>query len=516
MPGRGKLLNGYGKAPTRRTTDVNPSKGKRGNTVSLKTGDQYLESLASLGLEAHVLGEKTDHLAEHGLVGPSRRAVAFTYDAAHDAENKELFRAVSHLCHDEVNRFTHLHRSVEDLVNKIKMQRYCGESTGCCFQRCVGLDAANAVYSTTFDCDLKHGTRFHERFKDYWMWIQQQDLVVDGAMTDPKGDRGRRPKDQADPDLFLRIVERRNGGVVINGAKLHQTGMLNSHEIVVMPTMSLRAGEESWAVCCAVPTNAPGVRYIYGRQASDTRKLERDKLDVGNPIFGGQEVMTVFEDVFVPEERIFLDGQVDFAGTLVERFASYHRQSYGGCKVGVGDVLIGAAALMARMNGVENAGHIREKIIEMIHLNETLYSCGLACSNEGRATAAGNYEVDLLLANVCKLNVTRFPFEIARLAIDVAGGLLGTMPSSADLDDAEVGPYIKKYLAANPDYQVVDRVKVLRLIENLTAGAGAVGYLIESMHGAGPPAAQRIMISRQAGLEEKIQRVKGLLAISDQ
>ncbi|MFZ5585322.1 MAG: 4-hydroxyphenylacetate 3-hydroxylase family protein [Thermodesulfobacteriota bacterium] len=480
----------------------------------MKTGEQYLASLDALDVEAHVLGRKTAGLAGHGLVAPSRQAVAFTFDAAHDPASRDLFRVQSPLCGDEVNRFTHLHQSAEDLVNKIKMQRYCGAMTGCCFQRCVGLDAANAIFSTTYECDRKHGADFHARFRAYWAWVQAEDLVVDGAMTDPKGDRGKRPKDQLDPDLFLRVKERRPGGVVISGAKLHQTGMLNSHEILVMPTMALRPGEEAWAICCAVPVDAPGVRYIYGRQASDTRKLEASRLDVGNPVFGGQEVMTVFEDVFVPHERVFLDGQVDFAGTLVERFAAYHRQSYGGCKVGVGDVLIGATTLIARMNGVEKAGHIREKIIEMNHLNETLYCCGLACSSQGEATPAGNFQVNLLLANVCKLNVTRFPYEIARLATDVAGGLLGTLPAAADLDDPETGPIIKKYLAAQPDYQVLDRIKVLRLIENLTAGAGAVGYLIESMHGAGPPAAQRIMIERQAGLEGKVAAVKRLLSIA--
>ena len=415
------------------------------------------------------------------------------------------------MCNDEVNRFTHLHQSTEDLVNKVRMQRYCGIKTACCFQRCVGLDAANAIFSTTFDCDQKHGTDYHQRFKEYWSWIQRNDLVVDGAMTDPKGDRGKRPKDQLDPDLFLRIKERRPGGVIISGAKMHQTGMVNSHEILIMPTMTMRDGEEPWAVCCAVPTDAEGIRYIYGRQTSDTRKLEELGLDVGNPTFGGQEVMTVFEDVFVPEERVFMDGEVDFSGLLVERFASYHRQSYGGCKVGVGDTLIGASALMARMNGVEKASHIKDKLVEMIHLNETIFSCGIACSATGEATAAGNFQVNLLLANVCKLNVTRFPYELARLATDIAGGLLGTMPSARDLEDPETGPYIIKYLAANPDFEVVDRMKVLRLIENLTAGAGAVGYLIESMHGAGPPTAQRIMIGRQAGLEDKIQGAKNLL-----
>jgi 4-hydroxybutyryl-CoA dehydratase/vinylacetyl-CoA-Delta-isomerase len=481
--------------------------------MALKTGEQYLRSLDSLDISAHILGRQTSELAGHGLVAPSRQAVAFTYDAAHDPDSRELFRVVSPLCKEEVNRFTHLHQSAQDLVAKVKMQRHCGASTGCCFQRCVGMDAANAVFSTTYDCDQRHGTSYHARFQEYWAWVQKEDLVVDGAMTDPKGDRGKRPIAQLDPDLFLRVKERRAGGVVISGAKLHQTGMLNSHEILVMPTMAMRPGEEAWAVCCAVPVNAPGVRYIYGRQTSDTRKLEADPLDVGNPVFGGQEVMTVFEDVFVPLERVFMDGEVDFSGTLVERFASYHRQSYGGCKVGVGDVLIGATALIAAMNGVEKASHIREKLIEMNHLNETLYACGLACSHEGQATAAGNYLVDLLLANVCKLNVTRLPYEIARLATDVAGGLLGTLPSAADFNDPQTRPYLLKYLAAHPGHDVLDRVKVLRLIENLTAGAGAVGYLIESMHGAGPPAAQRIMIERQANMGAKMDKVKGLLSI---
>jgi 4-hydroxybutyryl-CoA dehydratase/vinylacetyl-CoA-Delta-isomerase len=486
--------------------------------MSLKTGDEYVESIKSLGLKANVMGKKTDNLPENPLVEPSIRAVAATYDCAHNAETKPLFRVKSTISGEEINRFTHLHQSTDDLMNKVIMQRYCGNVTACCFQRCVGLDAANAVFSVTYECDQEHGTDYHQRFRNYWSRIQLEDLVVDGAMTDPKGDRGKRPKDQTDPDLFLRVVDRKRDGVVVRGAKFHQTGMLNSHEIIVMPTLNMRAGEEDWAICFAIPANAEGIRFIYGRQTSDTRKLEGLKLDVGNPTFGGQEVMTVFEDVFVPVERIFLNGEVNFSGMLVERFAAYHRQSYGGCKVGVGDVLIGAAALIARMNGVEKASHIRDKIVEMIHLNETMYACGIACSATGHQTPAGNYEIDMLLANVCKLNVTRFPYELARLATDVAGGLLGTMPSAKDLEDDDLeddmaGPYIKKYLAAADGVEVVDRMKVMRLIENLVAGAGSVAYLIESMHGAGPPMAQRIMIARQADLESKINLVKGILKI---
>jgi 4-hydroxybutyryl-CoA dehydratase/vinylacetyl-CoA-Delta-isomerase len=481
--------------------------------MAVRTGAEYVASLKELHLEAHILGEEVGALPDHPLVAPSVRAVAATFDCAHDDESRSLFRVRSSLSGEEINRFTHLHQSKEDLVNKVLMQRYCGNVTSCCFQRCVGLDAANAVFSVTYECDQEHGTDYHRRFREYWARVQSEDLVVDGAMTDPKGDRGKRPRDQADPDLYLRVVARQSDGVVVRGAKLHQTGMLNSHEIIVMPTVSMRQGEEDWAICFALPTNTRGIRYVYGRQASDTRKLEDPNLDIGNVRFGGQEVMTVFEDVFVPEERIFLNGEVDQSGKLVERFAAYHRQSYGGCKVGVGDVLIGATALIARMNGVEGASHIRDKLVEMIHLNETMFSAGIACSALGHPTLAGNYEIDMLLANVCKLNVTRFPYELARLATDIAGGLLGTMPSAKDFQDPVTGPYIRKYLAAAEGVQVTDRMKVLRLIENLVAGAGAVGYLIESMHGAGPPTAQRIMIGRQADLEGKINLAKRLLGI---
>ena len=227
----------------------------------------------------------------------------------------------------------------------------------------------------------------------------------------------------------------------MRGAKLHQTGALNSHEIIVMPTQTLAEEDRDYAVAFAVPADAPGILMIYGRQPSDTRKLEGGQLDVGNREFGGHEAVIVLDDVFVPWERVFMAGETAFSGLLVERFAGYHRQSYGGCKTGVGDVLIGAAQALAQYQGTDKASHIKDKIVEMVHLNETMYACGIACSAEGRPTASGTYLIDLLLANVCKLNVTRFPYEIARLAQDIAGGLLVTLPSEQDLAHPEVGPY---------------------------------------------------------------------------
>jgi 4-hydroxybutyryl-CoA dehydratase/vinylacetyl-CoA-Delta-isomerase len=315
--------------------------------------------------------------------------------------------------------------------------------------------------------------------------------------------------------MFLHIVERRADGIVVRGAKAHQTGALNSHEIIIMPTQTMRQEDADYAVSFAVPIDTKGVFMIIGRQSCDTRKTEHSEMDVGNSEFGGVEALVVFDDVFVPNERIFMAGEYDFSGMMVERFAGYHRQSYGGCKVGVGDVLIGAAAVAAEYNGAAKASHIKDKLIEMTHLNETLYCCGIACSAEGHATESGNYIIDMLLANVCKQNVTRFPYEIVRLAEDIAGGIMVTAPSEADFRDPKLGPIVDKYLRGVSGVSTENRLRILRLIENLALGTAAVGYRTESMHGAGSPQAQRIMISRQSNLAMKKELAKSIAHIKE-
>ena len=450
---------------------------------------------------------------DNPILRPALNSVRMTYDLAQKPEYQDLMTAVSPYTEERVNRFTHIHQSASDLVKKVKMQRLLGQQTASCFQRCVGMDAMNAVFSTTYEIDQKYGTSYHQSFLTFLKMVESQDLTVDGAMTDPTGDRSKAPHQQEDPDLFLRVVERRPDGIVVRGTKMHQTGILNSHEVIVMPTISMGPEDKDYAVCFAVPMNTKGIYMIVGRQSCDTRKLEGSELDMGNAEFGGVESVTVFDDVFVPNDRIFLNGETEFAGMVVERFAGYHRQSYGGCKVGVGDVLIGAAALAADYNGCAKASHIKDKLIEMIHLNETLYCCGIACSAEGYPTASGGYIIDLLLANVCKQNVTRFPYEIVRLAEDIAGVLVVTAPSEADFRDSELGPVIEKYLKAAPGVTVENRLRVLRLIENLCLGTAAVGYRTESMHGVGSPQAQRIMIARQGGLEHKKELAKAIAYI---
>jgi 4-hydroxybutyryl-CoA dehydratase / vinylacetyl-CoA-Delta-isomerase len=486
---------------------------KSGVVTPIKTGEDYINSLRGRKLKVYLFGQLVADTVEHPLIRPSINAVAETYDLAE--REPQLASAVSPFTNERVNRFAHITMNRDDVVLQNKMQRRLGQLTGTCFQRCVGMDALNALYSTTFEIDEKYRTDYQARLKNFIAEVQQKNLVIGGAMTDVKGDRSKAPHEQADADLFVRIVERTDDGVYISGAKAHQTGCLNSHWLIVMPTMRLTENDKDYAVVGAIPVEAEGITYIYGRQSCDTRSMEGgDGIDAGNAAYGGQEAMIIFDRTFIPNELIFMNGETEFAAMLVERFTTYHRRSYV-CKSGLGDVIIGAAAQIAEYNGVEKASHIKDKLVEMTHLNETIYATGIASSYQSKPTKSGAYICDDMLANVCKHHVTKMPYEIGRLAQDLAGGLMVTMPSERDFRSEEIGHLLEKYLKGRADVSTEHRMRILRLIENMTLGRNAVGYLTESMHGAGSPQAQRIQIARQMQLEFKKQLAKELAGVEE-
>jgi 4-hydroxybutyryl-CoA dehydratase / vinylacetyl-CoA-Delta-isomerase len=474
--------------------------------MPIRNGAEYIQSLRGRSLRVFLFGELVEEPVDHPLIRPSINAVAETYDIAE--RDFEIASAQSSISGIRVNRFLHITENTMDLVNQNRMQRKLGQLTATCFQRCVGMDALNSLYSTTFEIDAKYKTNYHKRLIEFIKMVQEENLMIGGAMTDVKGDRSLSPSQQEDPDMFVHVVKRDSSGIYVSGAKAHQTGCINSHWIIVMPTMRLRQEDKEYAIVGAIPTNADGITYIYGRQSCDTRSMEGD-LDAGNAKFSGQEAMIILDNVFIPNELIFMQGEVEFASMLVERFTCYHRRSYV-CKTGLGDVLIGASAAIADYNGIANASHIKDKLVEMTHLNETIFSAGIASSYQAHKTASGNYQNDDMLANVCKHNVTRFPYEIARLAQDIAGGLMVTMPSEKDFRSPETGPLLEKYLKGKKGISTENRVRILRLIENMTLGRNAVGYLTESMHGAGSPQAQRIQIARQMQLEYKKKLAKDI------
>jgi 4-hydroxybutyryl-CoA dehydratase/vinylacetyl-CoA-Delta-isomerase len=479
--------------------------------MKLKNGAEYMDSLRNLNAKIFYKGKRIEDVTKHPATAPHVRAAAMTYALASKEKYRHLATATSHLTGNTISRFTHVHQGIEDLIKKIKLLRVLGQKTATCFQRCVGFDGINAVYSVAYEVDQKLGTDYLERFKNWLIRIQDENSMVVGAMTDPKGDRSKGPADQLDPDQYVHVVERRDDGVVIRGAKLHMTGAVNSHEILVMPTTALNEASKDYAIVCAIPIDDPGVTMIFGRQASDDRRDMSEWIDSGKPRFGavGGEAVIAFDDVFVPHERIFLDGETEFTGTIVYRFAAHHRANYGACKTGIMDVLTGAVSYLAQIQGTGKGSHVRDKITEMIHLSETLYSSSIACSAEGEPTPSGAYMVDTMLANVCKQNVTRFHFEVARLAIDLAGGFIATLPSEYDLHSDEVGHLVKKYFSGVAEIPVKDRIKIGRLIEAMTGGT----VMIESMHGAGSPQAQRIMIFREGDIQNKIKMAKALAGI---
>lgn len=479
--------------------------------MKIKSSSDYMASLQKLNPVIYYKAERIEDVTKHPATAPHVRAAAMTYAIASQDEYQDLATATSHLTGKKISRFTHVHQGVEDLMRKVKLLRLLGQKTGTCFQRCVGLDGINAVYSVAYEVDKACGSDYLTRFKKWLTYIQDENLMVVGAMTDPKGDRSKSPADQPDPDQFVRVVERRDDGIVIRGAKLHMTGAVNSHEILIMPTMAIDEKSKDYAFVGAIQIDAPGITMVFGRQAGDDRRDKLENIDVGKPRFGavGGEAMIVFDDVFIPNERIFLNGETKYTGDIVYRFAAHHRANYGACKTGLMDVLTGAVVYLCQIQGSAKGSHVRDKVTEMIHLSETLYSSSVACSAEGTPTESGAYLVDTMLANVCKQNVTRFHFEIARLAVDLAGGFIATLPSEIDLRNEKVGPLVRKYFSGVANIPVEDRIKIGRLIEAMTGGTA----LVESMHGAGSPQAQRIMIFREGNLGKKIHLAKALAGI---
>ncbi len=466
----------------------------------MNTAEQYKDSLRARKIELWIDGVRVDEPLAHPKVAPAVEAVAATYALAHDPAHHGIATAFSDLTSRPVNRFVHLFRSTDDLVKKVLLQRELGRITGTCFQRCVGMDALNALFIATFEA----GDVPHARFVRWLREVQQHDEMVCGAMTDAKGDRRKRPAEQ--PESFVRIVERRPDGVVIRGVKLHQTGAANAHQILVMPGQALRTGEEAFAIACAVPVDAPGVVMILGRQPSDDRK---GTPDAGNVRYSGQQVVVAFDDVFVPSANVFLDGHLAAVSAMLDAFTGYHRASYGGCKPGNLDALIGAVAEVARLNGVERTPAVREKMIEMVHLTETIHGLGLAASHKSTRHAAGLWRVDALLANVCTQTVSRLPYEVVRLAEDLAGGLVSTMPSLADAAHPRLGPILANVMGSP------ERGRMLRLVEWFTSGAGSVPLRIECMHGAGSPMAQRIVIDRHADWAGKVRVARRLAGLPE-
>ena len=479
--------------------------------MAVKTQDQYYDSLKDLHPTTYILGEKVENPYEHPLIKHMLAGVAKTYDLSHDPEGKKHLVVESKLIGEEVSRFVKFFESRDDLLAKVRMLKFLTQRIGTCVMRCTGMDAISSVGIEAYNCDKKYGTTYWERLQNFVKLIQKNDFVLFSGVTDVKGDRSLRPSEQKDPDMYLHVVDKDNDGIVVRGAKIHQTGSLCAHWGLIVPTREMREPDKDYAVCFAVPVDAKGVIHVYGRGTLEARALE--DCDLGNVKYSKFAPMVIFNDVFVPWERVFLCGEYEFAGPMVRNFGNYHRHSHGGCKCGVGDVLVGAAAAAAEYNGLARVSHINSKLAEMLKTTEAIYGCSIAASVEAEPTESGIYMVEPVLSNISKLYEGKELHEAIRLMIEIAGGMVTDMPSEKDMENPDIGPMLKKYLKGAENVPTEDRMRMFRLIEKLAFESRDI---VSNIHGAGSPETHRMTVLRHADIESKKRLAKNLAGIKEE
>jgi 4-hydroxybutyryl-CoA dehydratase/vinylacetyl-CoA-Delta-isomerase len=478
--------------------------------MAVKTVEEYVESLRKLKPTAYMFGEKIENVVDNPRIRGGINSTGATYELANSEKYRDLFTTVSPFTGERINRFTLPPQSIQDLVCRVKINRALGNHVGTCHQRCTGLDCMSALSIVTYDVDKKYGTPYYQRFLEFLKHMQRNDFTGNASVTDVKGDRSLSPHEQADKDLYLRIVAKQKDGIIVRGAKVHQTGSLSCHELIVLPTRAMGKGDEDYAVAFAIPSDTKGVIHVVGRNTLDTREIEG--VDCGNSRYSKYCPTVIFEDVFVPWERVFMCGEIDFSGEMVNRFSAFHRQSHGGCKSGKIDVMAGAALAMMDYNGSAKVTHLREKIVEMLYRAETLYACSLAASYEGKKEPSGTYFINSVMANASKIHEGKEMAEIIRLMVDISGGYVADLPSDRDFQNPEIGGLLKKYLKGTAETPVEHRVQMLRLVEKLAMESADT---VSDLHGGGSPQAHRLTIMRESDLNYRKNIAKRLAGIGE-
>ncbi len=487
----------------------------------LRTKEQYIEALGKMKRNIYYDGEKISRVDEQQM--PCINTIGLTYDEAQKPENADLLLAKSHLTGETINRFNHIHQNTEDLHKKQDMTRFLCRKVGGCIQRCMGIDATNAIYNVSYEADkIKPGeTEYHENFKKWLIRFQQEDLIGCCAQTDVKGDRMKRPHQQLDPDAYVRIKERRSDGIIVSGCKLHISEASVADEILVVPTRSLRPEDKDYAVAFAVPGDWDGVKQIVTIHNLRPRKhFPRGFMP------GATDSYVVFDDCFVPWDRVFLAGEYQHGGALALLFALFHRHSYSGCKPAIGDVLLGSAALAAEYNGIEKAGHVREKFAEMILTTELGYAAGYTASDLGKPElympgvgfipyGPGSYIPNSIYANVGRCLTGEAVYREQEILCDISGGITATFPHEEEWVNPETKELMEKYVMRNPNCSAKSAAQFWRFLgDSLASATGGINN-VGNYHGGGSPVMEQVAITTQYDIQERKNLVKYLAGIDD-
>ncbi len=484
--------------------------------MALMTPEQFEASLKKLKPRVFMNGKKVDSILENRNTRTVVEANKASYEWALDPRYRDIMSCYSPLINDQVNRYTYVSASIDDLVKKAEAGTFTAEMLGTCIYRCVGYDAFHSLASTCWEMDRDLGTEYHPRFLEYLKMVQRQDLSVAGALTEPRGKRSQKTLDWPDPFLSLKVVERKTDGIVVRGAKINISGAFASHEMVVLPQSAHAQGEEDYALAFATPTDAEGIIYVcqYSPYSAE-RDAADDLAELGNPRFGQRETsMVIFNNVFVPWERVFHCGETRYSGKFVTRFAKTHRMTCGGtCKVGFMNQIIGASKLVQEYKGLDKVSHINEQMTEMVVMRETGRACGMAAAAKGTEEPPGSgvFLPDEIMGNVAKLNICNAFWRTMALAGDIGGGLIVTMPSLKELQNPEVKDYVKEFYSFGSDEPTENILKVHKLLQHWTAGQHGVA----TWHGAGPVMAQKIMLQRVINYEHEKNLVKQTLNLKE-
>jgi len=474
-------------------------------------GQQYRRSLVGRSLEVYAGGERIPEVTRHPLTIPGVNAVALLYELAQEPALAPLMNARSHLSGALIHRYGHIPQSSEDLLKKIQASRRAAEISPISGLASWGVDLLSALSIVTYELQQERGTPYYERFQRYLRWYQGENLWSAVGVTDVKGDRSLRPSEQEDPDLYVHVVHTTPEGIVVRGAKAHTTGAPVAHEILVIPTRALRAQDREYAVAFAVPPETPGLKMVC-RAGS---LAQEDSLDAPmSGRFSLVETLTIFEDVFVPWERVFMCGEWECAGRLVELFATFHRHTYAGAKAAMFDLLIGAAALAAEYNGVAGARHIQDKLTDLMQYAELTYAAGVAAALESTLAGPGTAVPDPVKTNAGKNFAGVKFYDALRVVHDIAGGLVVTMPGEADYRHPATQPYLEKYLRGAKGLPALDRIKLFKFIRDLTASDLGGMWMVESLHGGGSLEAEKLAMRAHYPLEQAKRLVRTLARLA--
>ncbi|MDD5289460.1 MAG: 4-hydroxyphenylacetate 3-hydroxylase N-terminal domain-containing protein [Dehalococcoidales bacterium] len=486
----------------------------------MRTKQEYIKGLSKMKRNLYFDGEKIDRTDERQM--RCINTIGTTFDEAAKPENEGLVTAVSHLTGKKINRFTHIHQNTHDLHMKQDMTRMLCQKIGGCIQRCMGIDATNAIYNVSYEADKqnKGATQYHENFKKWLTRFQNEDLIGCCAQTDVKGDRLLRPAEQPDPDSYVRIKERTKDGIIVSGCKLHISEASVADEVLVVPTRALRAEDKDYAVSFAIPADWDGLKQVV--TIHDYRN--REKYKRGFTLAQTDSYM-IFDNCFVPWERVFLAGEWQHGGTLALLFALFHRHSYSGCKPAIGDLVLGTAALAAEVNNIQKASHVREQLAEIIMVSELGYAAGYTASDLGGPRVympgvglvpygPGTYIPHSIYANVGRCLSGEAVFREAEILCNITGGVVATFPHERDFMNPEIKDQLLKYTKRSPNMSAEDQAQFWRYLGDWSCSASGSIRLFGNYHGGGSPIMEQIAITGQYDIESRKKLIRYIAGMS--